>query len=64
MFSRGKFRPDQSLFPDNNVGMGPDCIVELQSFLLDRDRAGGCYVSGETYTELALPIWNLFKPPA
>ena len=66
------YYPDQSIFPnvedgkkhDEVRGMEPDCILELQSFLLDRDRAGGCYVTGETYSELALRIWNLLKPTA
>jgi hypothetical protein len=55
---------DELLFPKHKVGMGPDSILELQSFLLDRDRAGGCYVNGETYSKLALRIWDHLNPTA
>jgi len=54
----GQFYPDQLFFPNNNDGVGPDCILETQNFLLERNRAGGCYVSGKTYSELALRIWD------
>jgi hypothetical protein len=62
-----RFKPDRLLFSfsddEYENGMGPECILELHSFLLDRDRAGGCYVNGETYSELALRVWNFLLKP-